>query len=662
MAQVIQLRRDTLANWTLNNPTPAQGEACYESDTGKLKIGDGINAYLILPYFSGTAGLGDMTKAVYDPAGINQQLMGLTAVQTGTNKTFTNVVLDGTVTGSGVLDEDNMASNSATKVCTQQSIKAYVDNSIVGLSVPGLNTQVAFNDAGAWGADAGMTYNKATDTLTLVGGLITPLISSSGTIDVKPSGDNDDYLQFKTVGNVPEITTAGACNLKITASSGTIDFDDENLQTTGNLNVGGKLTVGGLIDPTGLILTPQAAAPSVSNGTIYYNSGTNKFNFRENGAWVTIPAAGGGGDMTKAVYDPANISEQLLGLTATQSVSNKSFVDDNTFFVDNLDATKRMKFQCSGISAGATRTLTIPDVSDTLTLVGATQTLTGKTLTSATYNGTMIGTAIKDEDNMASNSDQHTATQQSIKAYVDTAGKGTLQQVFNNGQSITIADGTNLRLDITNNDVTNNPHTVYIDNNGTRSGLYINQAGNETTGLGALFVASSIGGATQTGSPLGHFYSEIAASTADVVKITNYTKGIGINIEQIGVLDVAKYGLYVYSNAAQINSAALVRYVLDNASSTAAVLRLDQDGTGYGLISVKAGGGPSPNIYVLTSENSAQRSVGIDISITNAGAGVEYAFQFSGDEHDAAAHGNTAAGRVKVYDGGVTKYIYMYSD
>lgn len=53
--------------------------------------------------------------------------MSLTGSETGTNKTFTNVILNGTVSGTGVLDEDDMASDSATKVPTQQSVKAYVD-------------------------------------------------------------------------------------------------------------------------------------------------------------------------------------------------------------------------------------------------------------------------------------------------------------------------------------------------------------------------------------------------------------------------------------------------------------------------------------------------------------------------------------------------------
>lgn len=52
-----------------------------------------------------------------------------------------NADIDGTLTFDGagpaideVLDEDNMASNSATKLATQQSIKAYVDTSVAGIT------------------------------------------------------------------------------------------------------------------------------------------------------------------------------------------------------------------------------------------------------------------------------------------------------------------------------------------------------------------------------------------------------------------------------------------------------------------------------------------------------------------------------------------------
>lgn len=55
-------------------------------------------------------------------------LADLSTAQTFTNKTHTSPVLNTSVSGTAVLDEDDMASNSDTKLATQQSIKAYVNS------------------------------------------------------------------------------------------------------------------------------------------------------------------------------------------------------------------------------------------------------------------------------------------------------------------------------------------------------------------------------------------------------------------------------------------------------------------------------------------------------------------------------------------------------
>ena len=50
MAVQIQVRRDSAADWTSANPTLAQGEIGYETDTGKVKVGDGTTAWASLAY------------------------------------------------------------------------------------------------------------------------------------------------------------------------------------------------------------------------------------------------------------------------------------------------------------------------------------------------------------------------------------------------------------------------------------------------------------------------------------------------------------------------------------------------------------------------------------------------------------------------------------
>jgi hypothetical protein len=71
MADIIQIRRDTASNWTSANPTLAQGELGAETDTSKIKIGDGSTAWSSLGYLINTNGylqdsnnLSDVSSAV----------------------------------------------------------------------------------------------------------------------------------------------------------------------------------------------------------------------------------------------------------------------------------------------------------------------------------------------------------------------------------------------------------------------------------------------------------------------------------------------------------------------------------------------------------------------------------------------------------------------
>ena len=50
MAVQIQLRRDTASNWTGTNPVLAIGEPGVETDTLKVKVGDGATAWNSLAY------------------------------------------------------------------------------------------------------------------------------------------------------------------------------------------------------------------------------------------------------------------------------------------------------------------------------------------------------------------------------------------------------------------------------------------------------------------------------------------------------------------------------------------------------------------------------------------------------------------------------------
>ena len=61
----MQQRRDTSANWKTNNPVINSGEICFETDTGKMKIGNGKDNYLSLPY-KANDDIYKMTDKLYD--------------------------------------------------------------------------------------------------------------------------------------------------------------------------------------------------------------------------------------------------------------------------------------------------------------------------------------------------------------------------------------------------------------------------------------------------------------------------------------------------------------------------------------------------------------------------------------------------------------------
>jgi Major tropism determinant N-terminal domain len=58
MAVLFQLRRGTAAEWTAVNPVLAEGELAYETDTDKMKVGDGTTNWIGLPYTSSGGGNG----------------------------------------------------------------------------------------------------------------------------------------------------------------------------------------------------------------------------------------------------------------------------------------------------------------------------------------------------------------------------------------------------------------------------------------------------------------------------------------------------------------------------------------------------------------------------------------------------------------------------
>lgn len=132
--------------------------------------------------------------------------------------------------------------------------------------------------------------------------------------------------------------------------------------------------------------------------------------------------------------------------------------------------------------------------------------------------------------------------------------------------------------DVVVNDDSNN-RLLLLDNDGTGTALEITQDAVAASTDYALHVHSTV---AQTSGELVWIDHDHASSTSDVMRLRNDGTGHTAYLTQNGVLASNKYGLHVYSDAAQTNEA-LVRLKMDNASSNQAVLELDQDGAGTAL-------------------------------------------------------------------------------
>ena len=125
----------------------------------------------------------------------------------------------------------------------------------------------------------------------------------------------------------------------------------------------------------------------------------------------------GSGATISTILDEDDFATNSDTALATQQ-SVKAYVDAQVATVPTGDITAVTAG--TGLSGGGTTGAVTLDIDATVATLTGSQVLASKTLTSPVLNTGVSGTAVIDEDNMASDSNTQLATQQSIKAYVDT--------------------------------------------------------------------------------------------------------------------------------------------------------------------------------------------------------------------------------------------------
>jgi hypothetical protein len=179
----------TLTNKTLTSPvldtdisgTAFKDEDNFTSDSATAVASQqSIKAYIATQVSAGdltaiTTGNGlsgtSLTGPIPDLTIDTSITVDKTTAQTLSSKTLTSPVLDGTLSGTAFLDEDNMASDSAIAVASQQSIKDYVDTQVATIPVGDITAVVAGTGLTGGGTSGSVTLNadvsaSSTNTFT----------------------------------------------------------------------------------------------------------------------------------------------------------------------------------------------------------------------------------------------------------------------------------------------------------------------------------------------------------------------------------------------------------------------------------------------------------------------------------------------------------------
>ena len=265
------------------------------------------------------------------------------STKTLTNKTLTSAVLNGTISGTSIKDEDNMASDSATHLATQQSIKAYVDAEVAAIPVGDITSVVAgtgMTGGGTSGAvtlnvigGAGITANAddiAVDSTVITGQTTESTVDASN--DLLWMYDNSATALRKVAVSAIVAASSGISAVVDDTSpelGGDLDVLARDIVSSSNRDIDILPNGSGKVNLDG---NGSSGGVTISDGLVDIRTGTGtrsqvKFYCESSNAHAqTVQPQPHSAGVTNTLTLPAGSSQEIVGTTATQTLTNKSIV------------------------------------------------------------------------------------------------------------------------------------------------------------------------------------------------------------------------------------------------------------------------------------------------------------------------------------------------
>lgn len=227
----ITIKIDSAADWTSNNPTLAAGEFGYESDTGKMKLGDGTTAWTSLAYWVTSLAnpSGSDRVLIWDDSETTQEWGAL-----GTGLTYSGTALGLDLTA----DEFTQLQNIGTTTISATQWGYLGGATATGASVMQAADAAAIRTAAAAAALGANVFTGPQDfNANQVEGFANKVVTSvTGTLTMADHSGN----VLVTSGNVTVPTTAGFNAVIIAGGAHTVTF---NSTTSAAMATGDVMTV-----------------------------------------------------------------------------------------------------------------------------------------------------------------------------------------------------------------------------------------------------------------------------------------------------------------------------------------------------------------------------------------------------------------------------------
>ena len=392
----------------LTNILSDNKKIAFEPYNNQFTLSDGTTGYSALHYATkveteGLNGLSDVTIA-------NVQDNQILSYDNNTLKFINAKLAFDNIDSNAVINSNSMTGASSTTLATSASIKAYVD------AHPGDITGVTAGD--------GLTGGGNSGALTLdVGGTQDRISVGANAVDI-----DSNYAGQSSITTLGTITT-GTWNGTDIADAYIASASNWNSKQAGNAAL---TSISGLTTAANKMLyTTGSNTYAVTNLTAIART------LLDDASDSAMRTTLGLGATAVTGVDNATIEISSSDLRVKADGINNTHIDFGTtgtkVNTDNLTEGSTNLYHTTArarasVSAGTGLTYSsgsgVVAIDGSVVTESSTDTLTNKTLTSPVLNIGVSGTAIKDEDNMGSNSASHLATQQSIKAYVDSVASG----------------------------------------------------------------------------------------------------------------------------------------------------------------------------------------------------------------------------------------------